>query len=111
MVAGAAAEGKGMGDRFKGAGNGFEQGREAAKRIIASGMSSLGVVSLQDLPSSLLHKEIQQIIAKQQTAMQDYLRPHKALITELAKILIHDEKVSGEFLRRRLAEYRVAEIA
>lgn len=111
MVAGAVAEEVVLGNRSTGAANDFEQAVKAAKRIIASGMSTLGVVSLQDLPGDLLHKEIQQIIAKQQTSMRSFLTPYKDLLIELADILVQEEKVSGDFLRSRLAEVKVPESA
>ncbi|NLZ38377.1 MAG: AAA family ATPase [Firmicutes bacterium] len=108
MVAGAVAEELVLGNRSTGAANDFAQAVEVAKRIIASGMSSLGVVSLEDLPGSLMHKEIQQIIAEQEAAVKDLLTPYSALLMELAEILVQAEKVSGDFLRRRLAEEKAA---
>lgn len=110
MVGGAVAEETVLGNRSTGAANDFQQAVEAAKRIIASGMSQLGVVSLDDIPGSILHKVIQQIIAEQEACIRDFLSTRKELITELAEILVHEEKVSGEFLRCRLDE-EMAEIA
>ena len=104
MVAGAAAEEIVLGNRSTGACNDFEQAVKVAKQMIAAGMSSLGTVSLEDLPKSLLHREIQQIIARQQANVLEYLSPKKNLILELAEILIHEERINGEFIRTRLQE-------
>jgi vesicle-fusing ATPase len=104
MVAGAAAEECILGNRSTGAANDFQQAVEAAKRIVASGMSSLGVVSVDDIPGSLLHKEIQRIIASRQKAVTELLASKKVLMTEVAEILVHEEKVTGEFLRSRLGQ-------
>ena len=104
MVAGAAAEEVVLGNRSTGAANDFQQAVKAAKQIISAGMSTLGVVGLDDVPGSLLHKVIQQIIADQQLHVLEFLGERKELITEMAEILVHEEKVSGEFLRCRLSE-------
>ncbi|MDW7650818.1 MAG: AAA family ATPase [Bacillota bacterium] len=104
MVGGAVAEEQVLGNRSTGAANDFQQAVEAAKQIVASGMSSLGVVSLEDVPGSLLHKVIQQIIARQENHVREELAAKTELITELAEILVHEEKVSGEFLRCRLSD-------
>ena len=93
-----------LGNRSTGACNDFEQAVKVAKQMIAAGMSSLGTVSLEDLPKSLLHREIQQIIARQQANVLEYLSPKKNLILELAEILIHEERINGEFIRTRLQE-------
>jgi vesicle-fusing ATPase len=104
MVGGAVAEEVVLGNRSTGAVNDFQQAVDGAKRIIASGMSALGVVSLDDLPGNILHKSIQQIIAAQENYVRNELDTKKELITELAEILVHEEKVTGEFLRCRLAD-------
>ncbi|NLM51962.1 MAG: AAA family ATPase [Firmicutes bacterium] len=104
MVAGAAAEEIILGNRSTGACNDFEQAVKVAKQMLAAGMSALGTVSLEDLPKSLLHREIQQIIARQQANAEEYLSRKHNLIVELAEILMHEERISGEFIRTRLQE-------
>ncbi len=108
MVAGAAAEETVLGNRSTGAANDFQQAVQAAKQLIAAGMSSLGIVSLDDLPQELLHKEMQRIIAQQEAQVQAYLAAHKDLVAELAEILVQNEKVSGDLLRSRLASEKLA---
>lgn len=111
MVAGAAAEETVLGNRSTGAANDFQQAVESAKRIVASGMSSLGVVCLDDVPGALLHREIQSIIGCQQAKALELLQERRELLIELSEILVHEEKVSGEFLRCRLAEEEEQNIA
>ncbi|HHX75338.1 MAG TPA: AAA family ATPase, partial [Firmicutes bacterium] len=72
MVAGAAAEEAVLGDLSTGAINDYQQAVEAAKRIIASGMSTLGVVSPEDVPGEVLHAEIQRIIAAEQEKIRAF---------------------------------------
>jgi len=102
MVAGAAAEEIVLGNRSTGSANDFQQAIEASKRIVAAGMSSLGVVSLDDLPAGLLHKVIQQIIADQQEHVKQQLSLQRELLTALAEILLLEEKLTGDFLRCQL---------
>ena len=102
MVAGAAAEEIVLGNRSTGSANDFQQAIEASKRIVAAGMSSLGVVSLDDLPAGLLHKVIQQIIADQQEHVKQQLSLQRELLTALAEILLLEEKLTGESLRCQL---------
>jgi len=102
MVAGAAAEEIVLGNRSTGSANDFQQAVEASKRIVAAGMSSLGVVSVDDLPASLLHKVIQQIIADQQENVKQQLSLKRELLVALAEVLFSEEKVTGDFLRCQL---------
>jgi cell division protease FtsH len=102
MLGGSVAEEVVFGNRSTGAANDFQQAVDAAKRIIAAGMSQLGVVSIEDLPGRLLHRVIQKIIAAQEGRVRSMLSPQIALIKEVADILVAQEKVSGEFLRRSL---------
>ncbi|MBS4031364.1 MAG: AAA family ATPase [Clostridiales bacterium] len=102
LVGGAVAEEIVLGNRSTGAANDFQQAVDAAKRIIAAGMSTLGVVSLDDLPGTILHRIIQQIIAAQEQYVRDVLCDYQTQIHDLAGVLIEEEKLTGEMLRCRL---------
>jgi len=102
LLGGAVAEELLLGNRSTGAAGDFSQAVETAKKIIASGMSSLGVVSLDDLPGSMLHRVVQQIIASQEEHVRLVLAGREAVVKEVAVCLLEEEKVSGEFLRRFL---------
>ncbi|MBS4022039.1 MAG: AAA family ATPase [Dethiobacter sp.] len=102
MLGGAVAEEVVFGDRSTGAANDFQQAVDAAKKIIAAGMSQLGVVSLEDVPGRTVHRVIQKIIAAQEDRVRLLLVPQIELIKEVADILVVQEKVSGELLRESL---------
>lgn len=102
MLAGAAAEEIVLGNRSTGSANDYQQAVGASKQMIAAGMSSLGVVSLDDVPAGLLHKVIQQIIADQQENVKKELSQRRELLTALAETLLLEEKLTGEYLRCRL---------
>ncbi len=104
MLGGAVAEETVLGNRSTGAVNDFQQAVEAAKKIIAAGMSQLGVVSLEDLPGRILHRVIQKIIVTQEEVVRTLLGPKMRLIEQVADILVTQEKISGESLRTRLTE-------
>ena len=99
LVGGAVAEEIVLGNRSTGAANDFQQAVDASKRIIAAGMSSLGVVSLDDLPGTILHRIIQQIIAAQEQHVRNVLCDYQTQIRDLAEVLIKEEKLTGEMLR------------
>ncbi len=104
MLGGAVAEETVLGNRSTGAVNDFQQAVEAAKKIIAAGMSQLGVVSLEDLPGRILHRVIQKIIVTQEEVVRTMLLPKIKIIEEVADILVTQEKISGESLRTSLTD-------
>ena len=107
MVAGAAAEEAVVGVRSTGAINDYRQAVRAAMQIIAAGMSRLGVISPEDVPTEAMHAEIQRIIAAEQEKVRTFFSNCDDLIRELAEILVHEEKISGDLIRRRLEEEKI----
>lgn len=102
LLGGTGSEKLVLGNRSTGSLNDFKQAVELAKKIIAAGLSSLGVVSIDDLPVGLLHRTIQQIIAVQEKRVADLLASRVDLIKEIARIIIEKEKISGDTLRRHI---------
>lgn len=100
FLGGAGSEKLVLGNRSTGSLNDFEQAVELAKKLIAAGLSSLGVVSIKDLPQGLLHRTIQQIIGVQEQWVHDLLVEKLELIKEIARTILEKEKISGEALRR-----------
>jgi vesicle-fusing ATPase len=103
-LGGAVAEEMVLGERSTGAANDFKKAVEDAKKIIAAGMSPLGVVSLEDLPRSLLHRAVKKLISIQEERVFELIGARITLLKELAEVLVAQEKISGEYLRRRLSE-------
>jgi vesicle-fusing ATPase len=107
LMGGAVAEELLFGTRSTGAAGDFAQAVETARKIVASGMSSLSVVSLENLPGSILHRVIRQIIADQEKRVRSILTESEELLREVAVCLLEKEKVSGDVLRRFGSEKRV----
>ncbi|HPU00673.1 MAG: AAA family ATPase [Firmicutes bacterium] len=102
LLGGTGSEKLVLGSRSTGSQSDFQQAVRLAKKIIAAGLSSLGVVSMEDLPAGLLHRTIQEIIAAQEQRVSELLAPQVELIKHIARIILEKEKISGEFLRRHL---------
>ena len=100
LMGGAVAEELLLGTRSTGAAGDFAQAVETARKIVASGMSYLSVVSLENVPGNILHRVIRQIIAGQEERVRSLLAEREALLREIAACLLDREKVSGDTLRR-----------
>ncbi len=103
LLGGAGSEKLVLGNRSTGSLSDFNQAVDLAKKIIAAGLSGLGVVSIKDLPGGVLHRTIQQIIGKQEQWVTDLLAGKIGLIKEIARFILEKEKISGEALRRHIA--------
>lgn len=100
MLGGAVAEELVLGGRSTGAANDFQQAVNVAKRIVYSGISSLGVVSEDSIPPAELHKEITNIIAEQEEKVIDTLKAYEARIREIVEVVLEKERLSGEEFRK-----------
>ncbi len=103
LLAGSLAEEEILGSRSTGAASDFQQAVGIAKQLVSSGMSSLGVVCLQDVPGRILHDIISNIIEKEETKVKEVIGCYKDLIKEVADYLLTQEKISGEAFRKILS--------
>lgn len=106
MLGGSISEKLLLGNGSTGSANDFSKAVDLAKKIISSGLSSLGVVSINDLPGGLLHKTIQEIISRQEKWVAALLSKKKHLIEEIADYLLEKEKISGDMLREMISSHR-----
>lgn len=95
-LAGSIAEKIFLGDKSTGANNDFKQALKYSKIIIDSGLSPLGIVSLEDVSGSLVNSTMQEIIQKEEKIVTEILAKNKNTLQEIANILKNKEKVSGE---------------
>lgn len=102
LLAGSLAEEEVAGSRSTGASSDFAQAIDIARQIIGSGMSSLGVVSLRDVPGNLLHEAIRGIMEKEEERVRKIIRHYQDLIRETADYLLAREKISGEKFRQMI---------
>jgi cell division protease FtsH len=102
LLGGAVCEEELLGSRSTGAGNDFQQAIDLAKKIISSGMSSLGVVSEKDLPAGTLHECIKEILTAQEEKVLQLIIKYKDIIEKTAYYLIEKERINGNYLRELL---------
>ncbi|RJX24677.1 MAG: AAA family ATPase [Dethiobacter sp.] len=102
LLGGALSEEELLGSRSTGAANDFQQAIELAKKIINSGMSSLGVVSSSDLPSGLLHENLKEILNIQEEKVRGLIKDCKNIIEKAAAYLLEKERINGDYLRELL---------
>ena len=108
LLGGAVSEQLILGNRSTGSLGDFDQAVEIARKIIAAGLSNLGVVSIKDLPKALLHRTIQQLVCSGERWVSELLGERTALIEEVARLVLEKEKLTGETLRRQIAAHRQA---
>jgi len=104
LIGGALSEEEILGDRSTGAANDFQQAVELAKKIVASGMSSLGIISINDLPSGTLHKHLQEIISDQEEFVRELITKYRDMIEHVANYLLDRERISGQYLRELISK-------
>lgn len=107
-LAGAAAEKILLGDSSTGASNDFEQAVNLAKKIIFSGMSELGVVDKDSLPSEKLHKVISDILSTQKSVVEKMIEDKQDVLKLVVDYLMENEKIDGQNFRELLRKYEAA---
>lgn len=107
-LAGAEAEEICLGTRSTGCQNDLQQAVKLAKQIIASGMSELNTVSIEDLPESVVFRTVQKIIESEAKVLHTLLTERKEILLACAEHLLDQEKLDGEFIRERLAAEEAA---
>lgn len=100
MVAGAVAEEVILGGRSTGAANDFNQAVAAARKLIFSGLSSLGVVDEESLPDGPLHREISRIIKTQEERVVYFITEYREKIIQASEKLLEKERLSGDDFRQ-----------
>ena len=103
LLGGAVSEQLVLGNRSTGSLSDFDKAVEIAKRIVGAGLSSLGVVSIKELPGSLLHRTIQQLVGAREEWVTNLLGQKINLIEKVARLVLEKEKITGETLRRHIS--------
>jgi cell division protease FtsH len=102
LLAGSKAEELVLGNRSTGASNDFQQAVKLAHKIITSGMSSLGVVCMENMPGKILYDCIQELIKEQEVKVEGIILKYMSMIKEVAQVLVKNEKITGEYLREKM---------
>ncbi len=104
LMGGAICEEELLGSRSTGATMDFQQAMDLAKTIISSGLSSMGVVSLNDLPGGVLHENMKEIISSQEKRVRELIRKNLSVVEKVSHYLLEQEKISGNHLRKLLGK-------
>jgi len=95
-LAGAVSEDVLLGGRSTGAKNDFAQAWNMAKEIVKSGMSDLGVIAEEEVPSDLFFQECKKIIRAMEAETRDLVEENKARIMRVAGRLREEETLDRE---------------
>jgi cell division protease FtsH len=87
------------GNRSTGAQGDIQQATRMARTIVACGLSSLGIVDIENLQQSVLDEEIRRIFADIYEATLNMLSPYVEGIKTLSAGLVRDENMSGDGFR------------
>lgn len=107
-LAGALAEELVLGDRSTGAAGDYGQTMNLVRHMIAAGMSSLGVVELEQLPQERLHDASTEILRDLEEKTRILLQEYLTAFQEVVKILEDKENITGEELRQCLNSLKAA---
>lgn len=107
-LAGALAEELMLGDRSTGASGDYAQTMNLVRHMIAAGMSSLGVVELEQLPQEKLHEACTEILRDLEQTTRQLLKQHFEAFGAVVQILEDKENITGEELRQCLNELKAA---
>ncbi len=99
LLGGAVSEKLILGQQSTGSFNDFKQAVEVSRKIIAAGLSSMGVVCIEDMSKNMIHRTVRKIIMEQEQKVAGLISPYLSLIKEAATLLVEKEKISGEYLR------------
>jgi ATP-dependent Zn protease len=100
-----------IGNRSTGGSSDFKHASDMAKQIIYSGMSELGIISIEDIPKDQLHSAITAILRDVESETRELLSCHKRELKQISELLLDKETISGDELRIILKNIRKSECA
>jgi vesicle-fusing ATPase len=102
LLAGAVSEDLFLGERSTGAAGDFQQATNLAEKIVATGLSRLGVVSEETLPRKDMYLICQEILQSLEAGAREILSGRKDSIVRIIDLLKEKERLSGNELRELL---------
>lgn len=103
LLAGVVVEEAILGEASTGAGNDFQAACQLARRLVYSGLSSLGIVDPDLVSADAVQRALGEIISQQREKVRVLLVPHLSAIRHLAAGVLEKESLSGEEIRALLA--------
>lgn len=95
-LAGALAEELRYGNSSTGAKGDFSSAWDTVKEIIAAGLSSLGVINIEDVPDNLIYEESKKILKDLEEKTRNILRQNKELLEFMANKIKKEEFLARE---------------
>jgi len=105
LLAGALSEELFLGERSTGAANDFQQAMELVQQIVSTGLSRLGVISLELLPEKEFYYVCQEIIRELENQTRKVLQGKDILLLRVVEVLKSKEKISGREFRQILSKH------
>jgi len=103
LLGGAISEELFLQERSTGAANDFQKAMELTQRIVSSGLSRLGVISVEHLPEQEFYHVSQEIIKALEKKTKEILEGKQELINRIVENLKIKEKISGVEFREILS--------
>lgn len=103
LLAGALSEELFLQERSTGASNDFQRAMELTQRIVSSGLSGLGVISVELLPEQEYYQVCQEIIRELENKTREILQGKDNIILRTVENLKIKEKISGVEFREILS--------
>lgn len=108
LLGGSVAEQVLLGNKSTGAYNDFKEAVNAAKQIIATGLSSLGVVSVDDLEKNVIQDTVSEIISGEEEKTFALLKENQELLETLVSALQKNESLVAEEIRELIRDRECA---
>ncbi|MGQ9512573.1 hypothetical protein [Thermodesulfitimonas sp.] len=67
-------------------------------------MSELGVVAMAELPDTVRHRVLTDVLKKREEEVRRYLEARKGLLIHIARRLMNEERLSGEEFQALVAQ-------
>ncbi len=102
LLAGCVAEEMLFGSRSTGAQKDLEQALDLARMLVTGGMSELGIVHRDLVPSATLHDAMKKIIGEREAQVRRLLTLRRSRLTAARAALMRHERLDGAAFRRLL---------
>lgn len=110
-LAGTVAEDIILNGRSTGGSSDFRHAADMAKQIVYSGMSELGIISVEDIPGAELHGAITKILHQVEEETRKLLEQHIKELKQVTELVLDKETLSGDELRLILKNSSSSECA
>lgn len=103
-LAGLVAEQMVFGEGSTGAGQDLAMASQLARRLLISGLSEMGPIDTSEIPEAIRFQEVQKIMAKERTYLQENLQSHRVHLESIARSLRDKESLSGDEFRQKMQD-------